>query len=226
MKKQQIKTGAVAGMRKVALGLALSASCMGGDLLGGWEARLHAGLELGQTDAVSLVVGGEKQRASMDVESGQLFGAAVGYNWSNGFAAEVEYTYRSADFSTVSAALFPEATAMDIASVLIFANLTYRPLVSKDGALQPFFGLGFGILQEASADVIIGGVEESFDGDGTAFQLLAGFDYRFSERWRARVSAHYYSAGGIDLESGNNAQRKIELDYKGLSLVAGLAFDW
>jgi opacity protein-like surface antigen len=189
----------------------------------GWDARVFAGVDFGQMDEIKAVFGGSSTE-SVDLDSGTLFGAAAGYAWNNGFAAEIEYTYRTADLSSAPTGLFPGATEADIASVLIFANVFYRPEIASMPRLHPRLGLGIGWLQETSFDAMVDGREESFDGDGAAFQLVVGTDYSLTDRWLLGLSLHYYSAGSVDLESESDSSRKLELDYEGFSLIASASY--
>lgn len=190
----------------------------------GWGTRLFTGLDFGQTDTIKANLNGTASSDKVDLDSGILFGGAVEYTWSNGFTAELEYTYRSADFSRAPVAIFPEATEADIASVLIFASLMYRPVIESMPRLQPRLGLGIGWLQETSMDVLVAGVEESFDGSGEAYQLILGADYSLTENWQLGLNLHWYSAGSVELKGERDSQRKLELDYEGFSLMASLGY--
>lgn len=190
----------------------------------GWGARIFTGIDLGQTDTIKANLNGTASSDKVDLDSGILFGGAVDYTWSNGFTAELEYTWRRADFSKAPVAIFPEATEADIASVLIFANLMYHPVIESMPRLQPRLGLGIGWLQETSMDVLVSGLEESFDGNGQAYQLILGADYSLTNNWQLGLSLHWYSAGSVELKGERNNQRKIELDYEGFSLMASLDY--
>lgn len=206
----------------IGLGLLFSSGTHGET--NGWAARLFAGLDFGQTDTIKANLNGVASSEKVDLDSGILFGGVVDYTWSNGFTAELEYTYRSADFSSAPAGIFPNATEADIASVLIYANFLYRPVIESMPRLQPRLGFGIGWLQETSMDVIINGLEESFDGSGESYQLILGADYSLTENWQVGLNLHWYSAGSVSLKGETDKQRKLELDYEGFSLMASLGY--
>ncbi|MEX0330084.1 MAG: outer membrane protein [Puniceicoccaceae bacterium] len=190
----------------------------------GWGARLFTGLDFGQTDTIKANLNGIAASEKVDLDSGILFGGAVDYTWNNGFTAELEYTYRSADFSNAPTDIFPDATEADIASVLIFANFLYRPAIESMPRLQPRLGIGIGWLQETSLDVMTDGMEESFDGSGEAYQLIVGADYSLTENWQLGLNLHWYSAGSVDLKGETDSQRKLDVDYEGFSLIASVGY--
>jgi hypothetical protein len=116
----------------------LVAAPLFGETGSGWDARIFAGIEMTQTGQLKSNFAGSE---SVDTDSGTLFGASVGYHWDNAFGIELEYTYRTADFSSAPTSLFPTATEAEIASVLIFANIVYSPYLEKMPRLRPRIAL-------------------------------------------------------------------------------------
>jgi opacity protein-like surface antigen len=162
-------------------------------------------------------------------DPGQLFGAAIGKEFTPNWALELEFFYRSADIDSISAGgPFAGFTEGDFASTNLMLNGIYT-FTQPDGSalwgkFTPYVGAGVGFLQEADMDVTVGGVEREFDDNFLfAAQVLAGVSYEITPSWSIYGEARYHFAGEIELDPGAGGG-VLKADYNGLSCLIGLRY--
>ena len=189
-----------------------------------WEARLIFGFDSLDSTTVTATSPEGTSTADVDFGSGTALGFSVGYNLPNNLLLELDYVYRTSDEDTLPDAMFGTGTTIDASSVMISPNLWYKPTWNSAPQLKPRFGIGLAWMQEVSSDVMLGGVENSFDGDGTGFKLMAGIDWEVSDRWLVGVDATLYDAGSIDATSETIPGQSIEFDYSGLTFNLGATY--
>lgn len=171
--------------------------------------------------------GGLTGDASYD--TGQLFGAAIGKEFTPNWALELEFFYRSVDTDSISAGgPFAGFTEGDFASTNLMLNGIYT-FTQPDGSalwgkFTPYVGAGVGFLQEADMDVTVGGVEREFDDNFLfAAQVLTGVSYEITPSWSIYGEARYHFAGEIELDSSAGGG-SLKADYNGLSCLFGLRY--
>ncbi len=183
-----------------------------------WEARAIFGFDRADSTSLTTSLPAESKTGDLDFGSGFAFGGAIGYNFPNNFLLELEYTWRSSGEGDAPDALFGPGAETDVASVMISPNLWYKPTLESMPKLAPRFGITYGWLQEVSMDATVGGIEESFDGDGAGWMLMAGLDWDLNDRWLLGLDARYYDGGGITATSEMDPTRKVSFDYSGLTI--------
>jgi opacity protein-like surface antigen len=159
---------------------------------------------------------------------GQLFGAGVGKTFTQNWAVEAEFFYRSNDLDSVSAGNLAASTDGDFASTNLMFNGVYT-FTQADGSglwgkFTPFVGAGLGFLQEADVDAKISGVEQEYDDTWIfAAQVFAGVSYAVGERWAVYLETRYHYAGELELES-SAGNLPVKADYDGLSGLVGVRY--
>lgn len=191
-----------------------------------WETRVLFGFDNADSTAVTTSFPDESNTGDLEFGSGIAFGGTVGYNFANDLLLELDYTWRSADEGDAPDSLFGAGASADVASVIISPNLWYKPTLDKMPKFSPRFGIGFGWFQEVSMDVIINGVEQSYDGDGSGVLLMAGLDWDISDKWVFGIDAKYYDGGNINATSESDASRAVSFDYSGTTLNLSLGFNF
>lgn len=159
----------------------------------------------------------------IELGTGWNAGAAFGYRYGNNIAAEVEYIYRSADVDTVRSGQTSITDGGDLASTAFMLNGYYRFSV-RENRWTPYLGLGVGYANEVDIDLDNGAGAGAVDleDSGFAYQVIAGIDYKISERVSISGDARYFSVpGDVELSAAGN---QIDLEYGGFSLQAGISY--
>ena len=182
---------------------------------------------IGWLDGSDLAIrNGATADGDADFDLGFAAGGALGLDLSERWAGELEYMYRSNDVDSFSGGI--GGSSGDFASVAIMANLLYRfesPAGLLDGALTPYVGAGVGLFQEIDFDIAGGANAGEFeDSGGFAYQLMAGSDYRLSPSWALNGELRYFDGGSIDLDGPSG--RRLEADYRTLSVMLGVRYDF
>ena len=182
---------------------------------GAWIARINVALDQPGSTTLTTQFSGLSDSADVSFGSGFMFGGSVGYAWDNGFLLEVDYNWKSGGADRAPDFLFGPNTDVEVSSVVIAPSLWYRLEIEEWPTLKPKLGLSYGWLQEVSFDAEAGGSEESFDGDGTAFSVMAGLDWNIQDNWILGVELRYYDGGNIDAVSEVDPSRSVSFDYSG-----------
>jgi len=155
--------------------------------------------------------------ASADGEysAGLVSGAAIGYDLSEAWSVEADWTYRSGDIDSIGAG-GSVANGGDYASVAVTANVIYS--FSSEGPWRPYVGGGVGFVQEIDADLQPSGNEVS-DRGALAYQLLGGVGYRATEALEVTLEGRYLGTSGVELEGGGQS---FDADYDHFGVLLGL----
>lgn len=190
-----------------------------------WYLKPTVGIsQMSDQKANTIAVGTIDGIAEINLDSGFTPGLAVGYNYGNGWAAEMGWEYRSNDSETTTADGTFYADG-NYASSVFFLNGYYH--FKNEGQWQPYIGAGLMIGQEIDIDLESNGVEQSFTGDGeTGFQVMAGVSYLINDSWRLNGEVRYGSFTGVDLEGEGNDGLINGLDYEPLTLGLGLQYNF
>ncbi len=160
---------------------------------------------------------------SAEFEAGLLTGLGAGYRFSRGFAAELEYMYRSNDISSIRQGGATLASKGDLASVAIMANVFYFPEIGQ--AWRPYFGAGIGFLQEIDSDVSFsdGSMVEDLEDETFAWQAMLGVEVPLSPEWFLLVEGRYLSAPSPSLSNSNGG---YDIDYDNASVLLGVGYQF
>lgn len=153
-------------------------------------------------------------------------GGDLGWRYGNGWAAEVEWNYRSHPLDTLRQGGAVLAREGDFASNILLVNGLRR---FPGGAWTPYVGAGIGWVQEIDIDLApaAGAAERGYSaGSKVAFQLIAGGEYALTPRWSLAADARWLRVGSVrlDNEEGNPGGSAGALSYKPFSVQVGLRY--
>ncbi len=178
------------------------------------------GDQKGQTTGVGSVDG----PVNLELDSGFTPGMAFGYNYDNGWAAELAWEYRTNDSqSTLSdSTFFPEG---NYASNVFFFNGYYH--FTTQGNWQPYVGAGLMYGQEIDIDFEVNGTEQSYTGDGDlGFQIMTGVKYLINDSWSLNGEIRYGRFSSVDLSGEGTTGQINDLDYDPVTLGLGLQYNF
>ena len=156
--------------------------------------------------------------------TGAIAGLAGGYRFNRNFAAELEYAYRSNDIDKIKGSGGTTiADGGDLASVAIMANGYY--FFDFAETWSPYIGLGLGFLQEIDSDVELTGLADQKDLEDEVFawQAMVGAEVPMTDNWRFYGEGRFMTAPSPSLSNGNGS---YDVDYKNLSLVVGIGYQF
>ncbi len=191
---------------------------------GDWSIRPYVGIsQMSDLDANTNGVGAQDGIAEVELDSGFTAGLGFAYQYTDNFAAELAWEYRSNDSQTTLAdgQVFSEG---NYASNIFFINGIYS--FNKTNNWTPYLGAGLSWVQEVDIDLETNGTEISYSGDGdTGFQVFAGANYDISPRWAVHGEIRYGTSSGIELEGEEGAVGTFsDLDYKPLTFQVGMTY--
>jgi outer membrane autotransporter protein len=160
---------------------------------------------------------------------GAGFGGDFGFRYGNGWAAEVEWNYRSHSLDALRQAGTNLARDGDFASNILLVNGLRR--FASGGPWTPYLGAGLGWVQEIDIDITPrgGGVDRGYSaGSKAAFQLIAGVEYAITPKWRLTADARWLRVGSVrlDNEAGNPGGEAGSLKYNPRSVQIGLRYSF
>ena len=191
-----------------------------------WFVRPYVGLsQMSDLDSDFSDIDGLSGEADVDLDTGFTGGLGVGYRYTDNFAVEVGWEYRSNDSETTLNGV-SEFDDGNYASNIFYLNGHY--FFAKNGSWQPYVGGGLTWVEEIDIDLERGGDELSYSGDGdTGFQVFAGIDYELNEAWKLQTELRYGSITDIDLKGEGNDEGEFDgIDYETTTLQIGLVYDF
>lgn len=164
---------------------------------------------------------------SADFNTGFGFGGDIGWRFGNGWAAELEWNYRSHSLDSLKQSGVERARDGDFASNILLLNGLRR--FSTGGPWTPYLGAGIGWVEEIDIDFkpSNGGPSRSYsENNKFAFQLIAGVEYAITPQLRLTTDARWLRVGSVrmDNESGNPGGNVGSLDYNPISLQFGIRY--
>jgi opacity protein-like surface antigen len=185
-----------------------------------WYLGATAGLVTNDASSLNLDVQGLEGRAAADTDNGYTMGVVVGREFDNRWRLEGEFRYRTNEFASVDLPGGSTISNGDFSSGALGLN-GYWLFGDTQASWRPFVGVGLAWMQEIDLDLADAPVNGSYSGDGTAWQLMAGASWMFSDRWSFDLEARYLDAGNVtmDAERGLLAGR-IEADYSVVEVLA------
>jgi opacity protein-like surface antigen len=171
--------------------------------------------------------GGSGLRAEFG--SGLGLGGDIGYRYCNGWAAEIEWNYRSHSLDALRQGTTTLARDGDFASNIFLVNGLRR--FSARGAWTPYLGAGIGWVQEIDIDLApgAGAAERGYSTSGkVAFQLIGGVEYAITPQWRLTADARWLRVGSVRLnnETANPGGTAGPLKYNPLSVQVGVRYSF
>lgn len=189
----------------------------------GWSIVPYVGIsQLGNqspniVDADDIVDGG----LDIAIDSGFTAGLGVRYDYkSSRWTSEVGWEYRTNDSKTTAAdgSVLPDG---NYASNIFFLNSRYSLTDGK--RWTPWIGGGLTWIQEIDLDSENIDGERSFSDSGSVgFQVMAGVDYDFSDRFYLTSELRYGRHSALDLEEEGGNGRVTGIEYQPVTLGVGV----
>ena len=185
-----------------------------------WYLGVTLGLTNNGVSSVDLDTGVLDGVASIDTDNGYTAGLVVGREFADHWRVEGEFRYRTNQLDSVDLPDSSRISDGDYSSGALGVN-GYYLFGESDAKWRPFLGAGFAWMEEIDMDLEGDPINESYSGDGTAWQLMGGVSWNISSRWSVDFEARYLDAGSItmDAEKDSSAGR-IKADYDLFELTA------
>jgi lipid A oxidase len=217
--------------RSWASGVAIAALCLS-PLSASAETQLSffGGANWNFSSDVSLDAPGVQDGRSVDWDGGSFsmppyWGVRgtywLGRNW--GVAVDYIHAKALADIDFVADATYDRLEFTDGNNLLLF-ELLYRFSPTFNGTVVPYVGVGAGVTiphVEVTLDPGVGGKTYEYQLAGPAAQLMAGLEYKLSERWSVFTEFKLsYSSISADLTGGGT----LETDLWSPQLAIGVTY--
>ena len=189
-----------------------------------WFVRPYVGIsQMSDLSADFNDIDGQSGKADIDLDSGFTGGLGVGYRYTDNFAVELGWEYRSND-SSVTLNDSSEFDDGNYASNIFYLNGHYFFAQSDDW--QPYVGAGLTWIEEVDIDLERNGDELSYSASGdVGYQLFAGVDYALDTHWKLQGELRYGSVQGIDLDGESGDPGGIDdIDYETTTLQFGVVY--
>jgi len=180
-------------MRTLAIAILMASAATVANAQEGWYGRFDVGTSIdGEVDYGF---------GAFDLEDGFVASLGAGYGFAGGFRGEIAVDHRNNDVDLI-------ADEVKVWSAM--ANLYYD--FNRGGRFQPYLGLGVGYANGES-DIFE-------DGDGWAYQGMAGIGYAMSENAVLDVGYRYFAAPELDFDTG------FEADYEQQAVMVGIRWSY
>ena len=191
---------------------------------GGYYATAIFGIASQSDQSLDFSSVGNTQSRDSQLSQGGLAGAALGYAFPSGWRLEGEFAYQSVDAKDPGFVAPAPRGKGNYASTGFAMNLLYDFDLFGSPKATTYLGAGVVRLTEVDIDFEQGGVERSFSGSDTAFQLLLGARYRIGERFFMDAGLRYLAASSLRLEGEDDTVGQIRADYA--PWAATVALGW
>lgn len=192
----------------------------------GWYLKAHGGYsQLSDIDTDTAGIAGDQVATAISTNGGFTAGAGIGFRWTQNWALELAWEYRSNETETAlaDAAQFPDG---NLASNAVYLNGYYH--FRPTGKWVPYVGAGLGWIQEIDIDLEGSGPEQSYSGDGdTGYQVFAGANYHMTSQWYLQGELRYSRFSNIDLEGEGGSRGSFEsIDYDPLTVQLAVIYQF
>lgn len=153
-----------------------------------------------------------------DHDTGYTLGAAVGAAFTPNISMEIEYAYRSADFTVRDRDEGDQANGDTSANAFMFNALYVFDGMGATGAVQPYLGGGIG---GANVETSVGG--QNFDADTLlAYQLIGGVGYELNPNVSLYAEGRWFQteSGKFD---GPGSER-FDGEFETFDLLVGMRY--
>jgi outer membrane immunogenic protein len=170
--------------------------------------------------------GGTPTQADASYNAGLLAGAALGYDFGNGWRAEGEFSYQSTDLkgNPFAGTAGPTGNGNHAATAVALNVFREFDLVGRP-TVRTYAGLGLVYLTEVDIDFEPPGqAERSFSGSGTGVQFLLGARYDLGQRWFVDAGLRYLLANKVEMDSENGGADRIDARFRPWGLAASVGW--
>lgn len=187
-------------------------------------ATATAGLARQSDQRIDYTSGTQSGSADAPLGNGLLVGGAVGRRFANRWRAEFEFMYQSVDRDALTLPGTNITGDGNHASTSVALNALYEFDWLGSPRVRTYVGAGLVYLTEVDIDFEAAGVERSFSGDDTGWQVLAGARYDFSPQLFFDVGLRYLVASGVKYDGEDGAVGRLLSDYEPLAISASIGW--
>jgi opacity protein-like surface antigen len=153
---------------------------------------------------------------SFDFDTGYTLGVAVGAAVAPNVAIEIEYAYRSADFTVTDREEGDQASGDTSANAFMLNALYVFDDMGATGAVQPYVGAGIGAT---NVEISAGG--QNFDSDTLlAYQLIGGVGYKLNPDVSLYAEGRWFQSESGNFEGPDG--ESLDGRFEGVDLLVGL----
>ncbi len=157
-------------------------------------------------------------RPSFDHDTGYALGAAVGAAFTPNISMEIEYAYRSADFTVRDRDEGDRANGDTSANAFMFNALYVFDGMGATGAVQPYLGGGIG---GANVEMSAGG--QSFDADTLlAYQLIGGVGYELNPNVSLYAEGRWFQTESGEFDGPGS--ESFDGEFETFDLLVGIRY--
>jgi opacity protein-like surface antigen len=188
------------------------------------EDRWYVGATTGFTNngvsSLDISADGLDGQATANADNGYTLGAVFGREFDDRWRLEGEFRYRTNELSSVDLPGGGSISDGDFSSAAIGLN-GYWLFGEANSTWRPFVGAGVAWMQEIDLDLAEAPINGSYSGDGTAWQLMGGVNWRLSDRWGIDFEARYLDAGNVTMDAERGPLGgSIQADYSVFEVTA------
>jgi outer membrane autotransporter protein len=187
-------------------------------------ATATAGFARQSDQRIDYTLGAQSGSVDAPLGNGLLVGGTVGRRFANGWRTELEFMYQSVDRDALTLPNTGITGDGNHASTSIALNALYEFDLFGSPRVRTYVGAGLVYLTEVDIDFEAAGVERSFSGDDTGWQVLAGARYDVSERLFFDVGVRYLAASGVEFKGEEGAVGTLVSDYEPLAISASIGW--
>ena len=168
-------------------------------------------------------VGGALVDGEADLKTGWLGGLAVGYEFNSWLRVEGEISYRRNSVSGLTTPGLDAATGGDYAALMFMANAYYdiADLDAGFAVFTPYIGAGIGFAEEIDVDIDAAMPLAQFEGNGFAYQFLAGVKWRYDSNITGGLGVRYTRAGNITLDGDTGT---LDVKYNPWAVILSVGY--
>ncbi len=164
--------------------------------------------------------------ARVDLGTGFLAGATVGYQFDSPWQVEGEIAYQTVDVDGLTPEAFGPFDDSNFASLTAAVNFRYMQNLFGSEKARAFAGAGLVYLSEVDIDFESAGMEQSFSGDDFGVQFMVGARYKLGEQFYLESGLRYLLASSIDLDGEGDASGRVKADYSPYALTLSLGWQF
>jgi opacity protein-like surface antigen len=167
----------------------------------------------------TLTEGGERiALPSFDHDTGYTLGAAVGAAFTPNISMEIEYAYRSADFTVRDRDEGDRANGDTSANAFMFNALYVFDGMGATGAVRPYLGGGIG---GANVEMSAGG--QNFDADTLlAYQLIGGVGYQLNPNLGLYAEGRWFQTESGEFDGPGS--ESFDGEFETFDLLVGIRY--
>lgn len=167
---------------------------------------------------------GAPQERSTRLDNGGLAGAAVGWQFANGWRLEGEFAYQSVDSGNPGFVAPGPQGEGNYASTSVAINALYEVDLFGSPRVRTYVGAGLVRLTEVDIDFETGGTERSYSGSDNGVQWLLGARYALGERVFVDAGVRWLRASSVTLDGEGSTAGTIRADYAPWAVTVGVGW--